>query len=628
VRRYYFLILLVLVSPIFFIKSSNISLSVNYPGLLVESNNAVVINNTAYSFSNKFNLNADAFGYKKSFFEFDHRDSKKIIVLDELPIKVSIKVNPNLNYVIEIDDIQIEDPKEIFLFKGKYKYSISHKDFLTYQSIIDLSTFVEELQLSIELESVNKNIIMTSKPEGASVKLDNKIIGLTPLSFSLTKNMNQITLTKEGYKNYSSNIAILDNESEKIFFELEKSEDIFSLITTPSSASVFLNNEYRGLTPIKLSNYKMGSLKIQKYGYEDTLIKLDNITTSLNLKLKKATSLVSITTDPSSNIYINNNFIGVTPGNFSLQKVKQDIVFKKPNYRTLTKTIEPLSNNFIINEVLFTEIESIIKESPRKSINSIGLEMVLFDPGFIRIGSSKNESRRDINEVRKSVKLTKHFYMSKNLITEEQFNQFLKTNNNSNKLPINNISWVQAAKFCNWLSKKENLNQFYKFNGNKLISYNSNSNGYRLPTEAEWEYVSKSNRPKNFIYSWGDDRKINKIIGNIADESTKEMLINYISDYTDGFEERSPINSFKPNQNGINDLTGNLSEWVNDFYSVEIISPDTVLLDHLGPLYGSNHVIKGSNFKSSNPLQLGISYRTYGSKKDELVGFRVARWIY
>ena len=68
-RRYYFLILLVLVSPIFFIKSSNISLSVNYPGLLVESNNAVVINNTAYSFSNKFNLNADAFGYKKSFFE-------------------------------------------------------------------------------------------------------------------------------------------------------------------------------------------------------------------------------------------------------------------------------------------------------------------------------------------------------------------------------------------------------------------------------------------------------------------------------------------------------------------------------------------------------------------------------
>ena len=176
--------------------------------------------------------------------------------------------------------------------------------------------------------------------------------------------------------------------------------------------------------------------------------------------------------------------------------------------------------------------------------------------------------------------------------------------------------------------KVENLNQFYKFNGNKLISYNSNSNGYRLPTEAEWEYVSKSNRPKNFIYSWGDDRKINKIIGNIADESTKEMLINYISDYTDGFEERSPINSFKPNQNGINDLTGNLSEWVNDFYSVEIISPDTVLLDHLGPLYGSNHVIKGSNFKSSNPLQLGISYRTYGSKKDELVGFRVARWIY
>ena len=47
--------------------------------------------------------------------------------------------------------------------------------------------------------------------------------------------------------------------------------------------------------------------------------------------------------------------------------------------------------------------------------------------------------------------------------------------------------------FCNWLSKKEGFQEFYIFKGNKLISVNKTSNGYRLPTEAEWEYISKSN---------------------------------------------------------------------------------------------------------------------------------------
>lgn len=596
--------------------------------MVIKGKNAIVINKTAYSFANKFGLNVEASGYKSNFFNFDHRDLSKIIVLDELPVNVFFDVNVDAGYRIMIDGIEVDNPKKILLYKGEYNYTISHDEFLTYQSSIDLNSYVDELRLKVDLEPVKKNIILTTNPQKVLVKLNNKVLGETPLTIKLLKNTNEVTLIKEGYKTLSSTLNVVTNETKSFFYELEKSKDLLSLTTNPSSATVFLNNEYKGLTPIKLSNYKNGSLRIQKYGYKDFVYNLGNLDTSLNFKLKQATSQVSINTSPTSDVYINNKFIGTTPGNFTLQKVKQDIIFKKPNYRSLVKTIEPKSDKFIINEVLITEKESIIKETPIKSKNSIGLELLLFEPGFIELGSSKNESRRDINEVRKSVKITKHFYMSKNLVTEEQFNEFFKTSSNSKTLPVNNISWTQAAKFCNWLSKKESLDQFYEFNGEKLLSYNSKSNGYRLPTEAEWEYVSKSNRPKNFIYSWGDNRKITKLIGNIADESTKQTLTSYIDDYTDGFLERSPVNSYQSNQNGINDLTGNLSEWVNDYYSVEIISPDKILLDYYGPLFGSNHVIKGSNYKSSNPLQLGISYRTYGNKADELVGFRVARWIY
>ena len=105
-------------------------------------------------------------------------------------------------------------------------------------------------------------------------------------------------------------------------------------------------------------------------------------------------------------------------------------------------------------------------------------------------------------------------------------------------------------------------------------------------------------------------------------------MANFVADYTDGYVERSPVGLFKSNQNGLFDLTGNLSEWTNDFYSADILSPDIILEDYFGPLFGSRHVIKGSNYNSALPQQLGLSYRTYGNEGNALVGFRIARWIY
>ena len=92
----------------------------------------------------------------------------------------------------------------------------------------------------------------------------------------------------------------------------------------------------------------------------------------------------------------------------------------------------------------------------------------------------------------------------------------------NDNFPVNNISWFEAATFCNWLSKKENLEEFYIFKKNKLIDFNSSSNGYRLLTEAEWEWLSrKANKKERTIFSWGDSFEIPENYLNIADESTR-----------------------------------------------------------------------------------------------------------
>ena len=119
---------------------------------------------------------------------------------------------------------------------------------------------------------------------------------------------------------------------------------------------------------------------------------------------------------------------------------------------------------------------------------------------------------------------------------------------------------------------------------------------------------------------------IPKGFGNFADESAKTELSFYIPNYSDSFAQTAPVGSFAPNKKGIFDLGGNVSEYVNDFYSIQ---PDNqeVYINFLGPKRGSSHVIKGSNWQSASDTQLRYAYRDKLSNGNEVTGFRVARWL-
>ena len=622
------IVTLLIAIPLFLLKSSNINYKEEYPELKVSSPNSIIINDTVYSFFRKFKLNVEAYGYESKTIEFNHRDSDKEIILIEKPINVVFKINDTYDKFI-LNNKVLASLDNIKLKKGAHSYEITSNNHLTYKSNFEIKKYTDELLIPVILKKIDKSLQISSNPNNAKVFLNNTELGVTPLTINLDRSNNEIILKKAGYKEKKVKYFVDDNNKSEIKYLLDEDENLISLSSNPPSASVFLDDEYVGITPIKFPNIKKGTIKIKKYGYRDKVITPNNQTKTISTTLEKDMAEVQFNSNVTAKVILNGKYIGSTPLKKDIQKIKHKISYEALGHRSIRESFEPLNDKVQIYKNLLTDKQASLIDSKNNSTNSIGSKLILMNPGSITMGSPKRESRRDINELQKKVKITKHFFISKNLITESQYKKFKKSSSASN-LPVNNVSWIDAAKFCNWLSRKEGLDQFYIIKGDRLLYFNTKSNGYRLPTEAEWEYAAKSNNPTQgeLIYAWGSDRQIRKLVGNIADQTTEGILANFVPDYDDGYLERSPVGSFRSNQNGLNDITGNLSEWVNDFYSIEIIDPSEIFTDYIGPTVGTTHVIKGSNHYSSTPLQLGLSYRTYGNAENELIGFRIARWIY
>tara|TARA_B110000090_G_scaffold203494_1_gene248169 strand:- start:1793 stop:2245 length:453 start_codon:yes stop_codon:yes gene_type:complete len=149
-----------------------------------------------------------------------------------------------------------------------------------------------------------------------------------------------------------------------------------------------------------------------------------------------------------------------------------------------------------------------------------------------------------------------------------------------------------------------------------------------MPSEAEWEFLAKyANKRQPSIFVWGNEYDAKKAIGNIADITAKDLVKTYLADYKDGFKSFAPVGSFSNEVSGLSDMSGNLSEWVNDVYSIQIPHSAKQYVDYLGPSSGSAHVVKGSNYSSSSWTELRASFRESADSGRADVGFRLARYI-
>jgi formylglycine-generating enzyme required for sulfatase activity len=209
-----------------------------------------------------------------------------------------------------------------------------------------------------------------------------------------------------------------------------------------------------------------------------------------------------------------------------------------------------------------------------------GVEMVVIPAGYFDMGSK--HGRDDEKPVHKV--WIDSFLMDKYEVTQAEFDRLGQKEAFPNPshfkgadLPVEMVNWPQAALFCNARSRLEGLEPCYD---EETTECDFSKNGYRLPTEAEWEYACRAGTDTD--YSFGGDPRNLGDHGWFADNAGKKT---------------HPVGQKKPNPWGLYDMHGNVAEWCHDLYGKTYYqsSPDK---NPRGPTDGKEYVLRGGSWKS------------------------------
>ena len=513
-----------------------------------------------------------------------------------------------------------------------------------FESVVTIEGGGSEQSLTVTLVPRYAAIGFRSTPAGARVSVDGRSIGTTPLTQDLLAGSHDYEMNLPGHQSHRGSVVVVANQPQELpSVQLRLSDAKLLLRSEPSEASVTVGEDYRGRTPLELplAPGRTHEIRLTRPSHDaaSQQVRLEpGETRELTIVLSPRQGEVEVRVAPGdAEVFVNGESQGQGSRVLTLTALPQQIEVRREGFESYSVHVTPRPGFPQTVDATLKTTEQRKAEGMKPFVRSPqGHKMVLVRGGLFTTGAPRREPGRRANEVRREVKLVRAYYISTTEVTNEQFHEFMNSHRSGRvdqhnleigHHPVVRVTWADAARFCNWLSKKEGLTPVYLETGGDVLATDPLGKGYRLPTEAEWVRAARyPDGSTELKYPWGQSLPVPENAGNYADLSAGDLVSPTLDDYNDQFPATAPAHSFRPNALGLFNMGGNVAEWVHDYYSATAPGGGKVETDPVGPKSGSTHVIRGSSWMDASVSELRLSYRENGTRPRADVGFRIARY--
>ncbi len=469
---------------------------------------------------------------------------------------------------------------------------------------------------------------IVTDPRGAAVTVDGRYRGESPVKLQVAPDAaHRVTAMKAGYEPQSASTQVASDDTTDVTLQLVPELAVINLITQPVDAELMLDGKPAGNATQRLNLPTFEhEIVVRRAGYATyrTLITpRKGVDKHLRITLKTAAQMADELAPPPSEPAP--SYPAPTPSAPDAGQAPSD---KPPPLSeaeqqaalVMAQTVPPAALEALAAGDRLARRSAPAPASAGQLRTSLGQSLLRVNGGEV------------VMPGRPPVRLARPFYLATREVTNAQYQRYLAHHlaeaaegqeANNAQLPVVLVSWEAAAQYCNWLSRLDALPVFYQIKYGRVLGIHPEAMGYRLPTEAEWDWataLSPAGNPQE--YPWGTGFPPPAHSGNFADRAASATQNQVLDGYDDGFATAAPVGSFPPNAQGFYDLAGNVAEWIHDTFA----PTPAAGLDPLGPPMAAQHVVRGSSWAQADRAKLRALARSAGVGGRPDLGFRLARY--